>query len=298
MKNLTEKPIITVVISAYNHAQFITKTIISIVQQDYGFNNIDLIVIDDNSKDDTIIILKELKQKYDFRLFENNVQKGITANLNFALSIAAGKFFCLCGSDDYWMKNKLTYQVNYMLINPKATVHSAAALRIDANDNPLPQHLQRKSINTVYHFKEIFLRKFEIVTINAMIKTSVLKRINGFDESVKIEDYSLWLKLAYNNYEIHVTDQCIGYYRIHSNNTINKVNFMYTELKKIIFKYADHPLFDKAYKQLNKVYFPQFARTNKVAALKILPQSISNSKFFYTGLFNLFFPKRLKSLFK
>ena len=71
------KPLVSVIVPAYNHELYITQTIESIVNQSYGYENIELIVIDDCSKDNTGIILKEMQKKYLFTLIHNEENIGV-----------------------------------------------------------------------------------------------------------------------------------------------------------------------------------------------------------------------------
>jgi uncharacterized membrane protein len=86
----------------------------------------------------------------------------------------------------------------------------------------------------------------------------------------------------------------LGYYRIHNNNTINKSLLIYTEMKKIIGEYKDHPMYNKAKLKLDTVYFPQLAKVNKAKALAMLPRVVSHTRFFYRGLFRLLVPNSLR----
>ena len=60
------KPLISVIIPLYNHSQYISQNITSIFNQTYGQENIQLIVIDDCSTDDSVIVVTELQKKFDF----------------------------------------------------------------------------------------------------------------------------------------------------------------------------------------------------------------------------------------
>lgn len=289
---------VTVIIPSYNHAQYISQTILSVVNQDYGWENIQLIVIDDNSTDRSQAVINSLAHGYNFTAIFNSKNCGISANLNTALRHAEGQFVCVCGSDDWWTPEKLSHQVSYLQGYPEAAVHSAAAIRVDASGNPLPATQQRPAVNADYRFSDIFLRNFQIVTINAMFRASALGAVGGFDETTRIEDYSMWLRLTHAGYKLHVTDAVLGYYRIHSGNTIKKSVLMYRELRAILKQYQGHELFPLALRALNRVYFPQLAAANRLLALKTLPSAISNTRFFYRGLAHLLLPAALFNAFK
>ncbi|MCP4438411.1 MAG: glycosyltransferase [Aureispira sp.] len=290
------KPLVSVIIPSYNHALFITKTIESIVNQTYGYDRIELIVYDDASTDNSLEILKHLAVKYNFKLYRNKKNEGITSVLNFTIQRIKGKYVCITGSDDVWMLDKLDKQVTYMQTHKQVAVSSGNALRIDHQDTLLPISKQIFSPSRSYSFEHIFLRDFPFVSTNAIIRRQVLLETGGYDEDLKIEDYYMWLKIAAAGYEIHMLNKVLGYYRIHPNNTINKSMLIYTEMRKIIDDYVNHPLYLIARHKLDKVYFPQLAKQHKSKALQLLPKAISNSRFFYRGLFWLLVPNFLAIL--
>jgi len=120
-----------------------------------------------------------------------------------------------------------------------------------------------------------------------MIRKSVLDKVGGYDEQYRIEDYYMWLKIAYAGYEIHFLKDLLGYYRIHNSNTILKSWMIYSEMWKILNQYKLHPLYTKAARRLKIVYFPQIAQVDKKKAIGLLPEAISNTKFFYRGIYYL-----------
>ena len=83
------KPIVTAIVPAYNHAKYVKQTIESIINQTYGYDNIELLVIDDFSTDTTSDILNELSLKYDFRFFKNISNRGVVENINTLLKKAS-----------------------------------------------------------------------------------------------------------------------------------------------------------------------------------------------------------------
>ena len=113
---MIKSPLVSIVVPSYNHASFIEKCINSILTQDY--DNYELIVIDDGSTDNSDEILSRLHKKYGFYL-EFNKNQGLAKTLNRGFKeIAKGKYLASCASDDYWLPNKLTLQVEFLETNP------------------------------------------------------------------------------------------------------------------------------------------------------------------------------------
>jgi len=155
-----KKPLVSVIISVYNHELYIKEMIESIVNQTYGFENIQLIVIDDCSGDNSAKVVQEQKSMYEFFFFQNKENKGICKNINYALTLAKGEYVCITGSDDYWALDKLTKQVVYMEAVPNAAVCSGNVIRVDSRAVNLPNDKQIKSPNRIYRFSDVFFERF------------------------------------------------------------------------------------------------------------------------------------------
>jgi len=289
------KPLVTVLIPSYNHALYIEQLLNSILQQSYGYEHIELIVVDDCSTDNSVAIIQKMATEHHFQLIINKENKGICANINKGILLAKGKYICISGSDDYWTLEKLELQVTHLEKNPKAAVCSGNVIRVDGNGHDLAIDKQIAAPARVYTFKEVFLRDFPFSSTCAMIRKSVLTELGGYDETLKIEDYYMWLKIAFAGHELHFLKETLGYYRIHATNTIHKSWIIYTEMAKILALYKKHPLYPAAFKRLKVVYFPQIAQLDKKKALGLLPSAISNTRFFYRGLYYLIRPAKSTS---
>jgi glycosyltransferase involved in cell wall biosynthesis len=100
--------LVSVCIPAYNNADFIGNTLQSVLNQTY--QNIEIIVTDDRSPDDTVSVTKRFSDPR-IRVFENGANLGIGKNWNQALSYAKGKYIKLMGADDLIYRECLERQV-------------------------------------------------------------------------------------------------------------------------------------------------------------------------------------------
>lgn len=95
---LKYKPKVSLVIPVYNTEKYVERTIESILNQTY--DNIELIVVNDASPDNSEKIIKKLKKKKDFIYIKHDINKGLSAARNSALEVATGEYFAMVDSDD------------------------------------------------------------------------------------------------------------------------------------------------------------------------------------------------------
>lgn len=118
--------IISIVMPAYNAAQYIEQSIESVLKQSY--TNWELIIVDDCSIDDTYKIVEKLCITEErIKLFRMNENSGVAMARNFAISMSRGKYIAFLDSDDLWLPDKLEKQLN--LMQEKKAVISYTAYR-------------------------------------------------------------------------------------------------------------------------------------------------------------------------
>ena len=110
---------VDIIIPVFNSQKFISKTLKSVFRQ--TFKKWQLIIIDDGSTDNTIVIIKKIckkiKEKNKIIILKNNINKGQAFSRNRGLKHSKSKFVTFLDSDDFWDKNKLKNQINFMLSN-------------------------------------------------------------------------------------------------------------------------------------------------------------------------------------
>ena len=118
--NTKDFPLVSVLIPAYNHENYIQETIESIINQTYP--NIELIILDDGSKDKTWKKITELKQKCKNRFvkihFETKQNEGTCMTLNKLLKLSSGEFVYIIASDDLAKPQAIEKEVKFLQDNP------------------------------------------------------------------------------------------------------------------------------------------------------------------------------------
>src|SRR5215471_9220074 len=123
---LDAAPLVSVVIPTYNRADYIGETIESVLQQTYS--NIEIIVIDDGSTDNTAQVVERFESRVRY-VRQENAERG--ASRNHGLRLAQGEFISFLDSDDLWMPSKAAAAVSLLQENPAIGLVCTDAVQID-----------------------------------------------------------------------------------------------------------------------------------------------------------------------
>ena len=119
IKIINENPYISICIPALNMKKYIERTILSIINQ--SFQDFEIIIVNDNSKDDTVNIIKKLQLEDNrIKLINHNINKGVYYSRVEAILFSKGKFIILMDPDDLYLNENLlkelyNYNIKYNL---------------------------------------------------------------------------------------------------------------------------------------------------------------------------------------
>jgi|SRR5690554_6738744 len=115
-------PKVSVIIPAFNAEQFITASLNSVLDQRYS-SNIEIIVIDDGSSDNTRLVVSEMAQHHpQIQLLKNNRKKGPSGARNVGLLNATGDYIAFLDADDLWLPNHLENGLDFLEKNEGADI--------------------------------------------------------------------------------------------------------------------------------------------------------------------------------
>jgi glycosyltransferase involved in cell wall biosynthesis len=233
-----DEPLVSIITPAYNSDKFIGETIESVINQTY--KNWEMIIVDDGSTDKTCDIVKKYcKRDIRVQYFWQKNSGGAAVPRNVAIGRSKGKYIAFFDSDDLWLPEKLTRQIEYMEKHPDLALVYGLAKYIG---NPLFEgRLVRQPKDTVScsTFEELFICK-SIVCMTAMVRASYLQRVGLFNENpdfVSVEDWDLWLRFAHD-YKIGFIPEVLGFYRANTQG-ISKDETKYLKPLKVIEKYEN-----------------------------------------------------------
>ena len=108
---IVDKPLVSIALCTYNGEKYITGQLDSIINQDYP--NLEIIIIDDKSTDDTVNILKSFQEKHNIiKLFVNQANIGFNKNFKKALDNCSAEYIAIADQDDIWFPEKISVLMN------------------------------------------------------------------------------------------------------------------------------------------------------------------------------------------
>lgn len=153
------QPLVSILLPVCNSAQYLTHCLKSLLSQSY--KNIEIVAIDDYSKDESLTILKSYKkQDSRIRIYHNKKRYNLTICLNRALKRAKGSFIAFMNTSDIATSDRIKRQVNYLLSNPQAVV---VGTQIGKNSFPTDHQTIIQSLLSCTSFQ------FETAMINKLL---------------------------------------------------------------------------------------------------------------------------------
>ena len=198
---------VSVIIPIYNAEKYLRKTLDSILVQTY--KDIEIVLVDDCSNDDSANIIKEYIQKYpEIVYFLQETNQGAGAARNKALELATGQYVAF---DDIWYPNKVAKQLELMKKRNCPFSYTAIEM-IDENDNLLKN---KRNIKETCDYKYL-LHNTIIATSSVIIDRTIL---GDFRMPLRRggQDYATWLMLLRNGCIARGINEALVKYRISSN---------------------------------------------------------------------------------
>lgn len=257
-------PLVTAVLICWNHERFVRSAVLSALGQTY--RNIQLIVFDNGSTDGSRRELEALRAEHEFTLIcQGNV--GLVPALNQALAMARGKYLALLATDDIWFADKTAKQVAFMQAHPDVHLVSGQVQAIDEDGRPAGRHrLERPGEAT---FADLMSMGCFVYGPTILCRTETLREMGGFDESMRIEDYSLALRLTHEGRRVFVLRDDLTYYRRHASSwTARSID---PELGEIGARFRHTPEYPAFYRHHFPLTFWRLVRDGqKRVALRLL----------------------------
>ncbi|MFX1328695.1 MAG: glycosyltransferase family 2 protein [Promethearchaeota archaeon] len=235
-------PTISIIFPSYNGAKFLKKNLDSIKSLK-NLHEIELIIVDNKSKDSSVNIIKSYEEEINIKLIKNNLNIGFAEACNSGAKLSKGKFIFITNQDvifpsDFFIKLKKIYRtfkkdleivISPALIFENGRIHYFGAKNHFLGFSYTPELGQRLPKNRIVKITQRFSGGA------LFIKKDFFFKMGGFDESffMYYEDTDLSLKMLRNGYKIYTTNDP---FLIHQKNhqTLNDFQYFFLERNRFI----------------------------------------------------------------
>lgn len=195
---MKKNTLVSVIIPTYNRAWTLADAIDSVLAQDY--KTFELIVVDDGSSDNT----PNLVDRYSGRLkLIRQANAGVSAARNRGIAEARGDFTAFLDSDDTWLPQKLSRQMDFFIRRPDALICQTQEIWIRNNVRVNPRKYHKKPSGMIF---EPSLDLCLVSPSAVMMKKELFNEIGCFDKNLPAcEDYDLWLRVS-SRYPIYLVN--------------------------------------------------------------------------------------------
>jgi glycosyltransferase involved in cell wall biosynthesis len=182
-------PTVSVVIPTYNQASLLPEAIASVCAQQWP--NLEIIVVDDGSTDDTQKVLNQLSSERSLRWFRQN-NAGAAAARNRGIHAATGEWIAFLDADDFWLPAKLAIQFEQLEKHGADFSFTNSRLRFE---NGHESELRCPIVERPLFHQLLTGNLFGTPTV--VLRKSCFDRVGLFDEQLRTgEDWDMWLRLA------------------------------------------------------------------------------------------------------
>jgi len=201
------KPIVTIIIPNFNKQAYLKECINSVIKQ--SFEEWNMIIIDDNSTDNSISLLSNYEKNKKIKLIKLKKNKGPSFCRNLGMRLSTTKYLAFLDSDDFWDKNKLRDQIFFMNEgNFKITFSDYYIFREKEKENII----SKTNISTFFKFNT-FIKNSSINTSTLIIDKSILGSTR-FKKILLLEDYIFKCDLFKKGLYAHKLNKCNTAYRL------------------------------------------------------------------------------------
>jgi len=184
------KPSVSIIIPTFNRSQKLIRAVQSVLKQ--TFRDFEVIIVDDGSSDDTYQAIAFCMSMIQY--VKKEVNQGVSAARNSGIRRASAPWIAFLDSDDYWLEDKLSVQMNYIEAHPGTLACQTEEMwiRNGKRVNPRRRHAKLSG--------DIFSQSLKLCIVSpssVLVKRSLFDEVGLFDETLPAaEDYDMWLRIS------------------------------------------------------------------------------------------------------
>lgn len=196
-------PLVSVIITTYNYACYLPKAIKSVLDQTYS--NIEIIVIDDGSTDETALVMRNYPEIQYY--FQHN--KGISAARNYSIRKSKGRYLVFLDADDWLLSDAIESNLSVIIQHSEFAFVSGNYLIVRAEIG-VPEKIEVTVSDN--HYVELLQRNYIGMIGAVMFAQWVLQEIQYDEKLSACEDYDLYLRIAKHHRVVHHQKVLATYY--------------------------------------------------------------------------------------
>lgn len=233
-ENSNNNPLVSIITVCYNSEKYIKCTIKSVLKQTY--NNIEYIIIDGKSTDNTIDIIKDYEPKFKGKMtWVSEKDNGIYDAMNKGIKLAKGEIIGIINSDDWYENDTVEVVVNCFKKNSEIELVHGDMAKYDSKDNLVTVYGERKS-------SFLFAEKVPYNHPTCFVKKEVYSIVGAFDVDFKTAaDYDFMLRIIKSKIKTIYVDKVLANFRmvgVTSSSKYPPINQVFKILKKNNYKYC------------------------------------------------------------
>ncbi len=250
-----QKNLVSIYITNFNYSEYIEKSIRSVLDQTY--KNIEIIIIDDNSTDNSKLKLNKYIKHPKIKIIFNKKNLGLLKSSNIAIKASNGEYVMRLDADDYLNKKIIEIFVKKIKKRPKVAMVYSDYHEVNSSG------IKLNSVKQISLSSKKSIKDRPILAACCLFRKDALYSVNLYDESFSRQDgYDIWYKLI-DSYDFEHVKKYLFYYRRHEKSlTKNKI-----------------PLYKTRSLILNKIAKKKFEEKNVLIVIPVRDQKIEKKNY-------------------
>lgn len=211
------KSLVTIIIICYNHQDYVEESIRSVLKQTY--KNIELIIIDDYSTDNSIPVIEKLALENGIIFIKNPVNEGLNNSILTGINLSKGEYISILASDDIITLEKIEEQVNFLSKTQYDGVYSNGYTLQNGKQNLIKLN---KNFNNYHQDNALkYLYRYDWgapLLQSALFKKDVMVNLIEVRKEFKSDDWAFYIK-ALEEFRIGFINKPLFFYRLHNTNS-------------------------------------------------------------------------------
>lgn len=205
-------PKISVVIPAYQVTSYIAETLDSVFAQTY--KDFETIVVNDGCPDTAA--LERVLQPYLAQIhYYRQENRGLSGARNTGIRLGRGEFIALLDSDDLWMSGFLEQQMRFLEANPSLSMVWCDSVLFGDTEWPGRKFSEACPSTRPVTLEKLITGECTPITSCVVVRRQAVLDVGGFDETLRrVEDFDMWLRLAYSGCKMDFQTAALGRRRV------------------------------------------------------------------------------------